>query len=83
MKSQFADPTKPLGMLSTREQITIEYHIDKQIQWLDANTDADIEEIIKHKNQFEQIVTEIIQEFERQSATLNDTQSSHWNEGDL
>ncbi len=71
-------------MLSTREQMTIEYHVDKQIQWLDTNLDAKLEDLIKHKNQFEDIVTEIIHEINRQSSTSNDTwSSSHSYAGEL
>jgi hypothetical protein len=58
-----------------KEQITIEYHVEKQIQWLDTNLDAKLEDLIKHKDQFEQIVMEIINEINRRSPTSNDTRS--------
>ncbi len=84
IKNQLADQTQPLGRLSTKEQITIEYHIEKQIQWLDKNSDASLDDIVKHKTQFEQIVMEIIHEIKRPGSASNDTQSSsHWNAGDL
>jgi len=71
-------------MLPGREQTTIEYHVDKQIQWLDANLDASLEELEKQKHRFEQIVTEIINSFNRRSPNSNDTLSfSHSNSGEL
>ncbi len=80
VRNQLADPNKPLGRLSTQEQITIEYHIDKQIQWLDTNTDVSLDEIVKHKTLFEQIILEIVHEIERPSSALNHTR---WKSGDL
>jgi hypothetical protein len=71
-------------MLSTREQTTIEYHVDKQIQWLDANLDAKLEELTKQKNRFEQIIAEIIDAINRRRSHSNDTLSfSHSNSGEL
>jgi molecular chaperone DnaK (HSP70) len=75
VKNQLNDNTKPLGRLSIREQTTIEYHVDKQLQWLDANSDAKLEDIIKHKDQFEEIVSEIINEINRRGPNSNDTHS--------
>jgi hypothetical protein len=67
-----------------REQSTIEYHVDKQIQWLDTNLDAKLEDLIKHKDRFERIVIEIINEINRRNPTSNDTQSfSHSYSGEL
>ena len=65
VRKQLADPTQPLGRLSRQEQTTIEYHVDKQIQWLDTYTDATLEEIIKHKTTFEQVIREIVHEIRR------------------
>jgi len=62
-------------MLSTREKATIEYHVEKQIQWLDANLDATLEELIKHKNRFEQIIAELINAINRRNPTSNETES--------
>ena len=84
IRNQLTDKTKPLGRLSSREQTAIEYHVDKQIQWLDQTSDAKLEDIIKHKNQFEEIILDIIDEINKRGPNSNDTySSSHSNAGEL
>jgi hypothetical protein len=69
-------------MLSSREKTTLEYHVDKQIQWIDANPNASIKDLTAHKDRLERIVTEIINEFIRRNPNANDTRPTSHSYGD-
>ena len=69
-----ADTNTPLGRLTPREKATIENLVEKQIQWVESNPDAKLDELILHKNQLEETVSRIIDEIVRRSASSsNDT----------
>ncbi|PIK43546.1 heat-shock protein 70 [Apostichopus japonicus] len=58
------EPTQRRGetgrQLSEEEKETIEKAVDEQIEWLDANQDADKEEYEEHKKELEEIVQPIV-----------------------
>ncbi|PIK46831.1 putative 78 kDa glucose-regulated protein-like [Apostichopus japonicus] len=60
LKNQLKDEEKLGGKLSEEEKETIEKAVDEQIEWLDANQDADKEEYEEHKKELEEIVQPIV-----------------------
>lgn len=60
LKNQIKDEEKLGGKLSEEEKDTIEKAVDEQIEWLDANQDADKEDFEEHKKELEGIVQPII-----------------------
>ena len=60
LKTQIADKEKLGGKLSDEDKDTIESAVTEQIEWLDANQDADAEDYQEHKKALEEIVQPII-----------------------
>lgn len=60
LKNQIKDEEKLGGKLSEEEKETINQALDEQIEWFDANQDADKEEFEAHKKELEDIVTPIV-----------------------
>ncbi|XP_071820256.1 endoplasmic reticulum chaperone BiP-like [Apostichopus japonicus] len=60
LKNQLKDEEKLGGKLSEEEKETIEKAVDEQIEWLDANQDADKEDYEEHKKELEEIVQPIV-----------------------
>ncbi|CAF0899217.1 unnamed protein product [Didymodactylos carnosus] len=60
LKTQLADKEKLGGKLSTEDKETIEKAVDEQIKWIEANQQAEVEELKEHKKQLEEIVTPIM-----------------------
>ena len=60
LKNQIKDEDKLGGKLSDEEKETIESAVEEQIEWLDANPDADTEDYKEHKKELESIVQPIV-----------------------
>nr|XP_054769429.1 endoplasmic reticulum chaperone BiP-like [Lytechinus pictus] len=60
LKNQVNDEEKLGGKLSDDEKDTIMSAVDEQIEWLDANPDADTEEYQEHKKELEAVVNPIV-----------------------
>ena len=60
LKTQIADKEKLGGKLSDEDKDTIESAVTEQIEWLDANQDAEAEDYQEHKKALEEIVQPII-----------------------
>nr|ANA96232.1 heat shock protein [Tyrophagus putrescentiae] len=60
LKNQIGDKEKLGGKLSDDDKKTIESSVDETIKWLDANADADSEELKARKKKLEETVTPII-----------------------
>jgi len=59
LKNQIADKEKLGGKLSEEDKTTIEEAVTEQIEWLEANQEADTEAFKEHKKSLEEIVTPI------------------------
>jgi len=59
LKNQVADKEKLGGKLSDEDKTTIEEAVNEQIEWLEANQEADTEAFKEHKKTLEDIVTPI------------------------
>ena len=60
LKNQIGDKEKLGGKLSDEEKETITKAVEEQIEWLEANQDADAEDYQTHKKDLESIVQPII-----------------------
>lgn len=60
LKNQIKDEEKLGGKLSEEEKETIEKAVDEQIEWLDANQDAEKADFEEHKKELEEIVQPIV-----------------------
>jgi len=60
LKNQINDAEKLGGKLSDEEKTTIEEAVNEQIEWLDANQEADAEAFQEHKKTLEGIVQPIV-----------------------
>ncbi|XP_071948065.1 endoplasmic reticulum chaperone BiP-like [Antedon mediterranea] len=60
LKNQINDEEKLGGKLTEEQKETLEKAIDEQIEWLDANQDAEKEDFETHKKELEDIATPII-----------------------
>ena len=60
LKTQLNDKEKLGGKLSAEDKETIEKAVEEQIQWIEANQGAEVEELKEHKKQLEEIVTPIM-----------------------
>ena len=60
LKKQIGDRDKLSAQLSDEEIEIVERAINEQIDWLDGNPDAGMEEIQQHKSEFESVVHPII-----------------------
>ncbi|XP_030852972.1 endoplasmic reticulum chaperone BiP [Strongylocentrotus purpuratus] len=60
LKNQVNDEEKLGGKLSEDEKETIMSAVDEQIEWLDANPDAETEDYQEHKKELEAIVQPIV-----------------------
>ncbi|CAF1266863.1 unnamed protein product [Adineta steineri] len=60
LKTQLNDKEKLGGKLSNDDKETIEKAVEEQIEWLESNQAAEIDELKEHKKQLEEIVTPII-----------------------
>lgn len=60
LKNQIKDEEKLGGKLTEDQKDTIMSAVDEQIEWLDANPDADKEEYEEHKKELEDIVQPIV-----------------------
>jgi len=60
LKNQIGDKEKLGGKLSDEDKTTVEEAVEKSITWLDANPDADTEEMKEQKKTLEEAVQPII-----------------------
>jgi heat shock protein 5 len=60
LKNQIGDNEKLGGKLSEEEKETISKAVEEQIEWLDANQDAEAEDYKTHKKELESIVQPIV-----------------------
>jgi len=60
LKNQVGDNEKLGGKLSEEEKETINKAVEEQIEWLEANQDADAEDFQAHKKELEGIVQPIV-----------------------
>ncbi|XP_072176771.1 endoplasmic reticulum chaperone BiP-like [Diadema setosum] len=60
LKNQVGDETKLGGKLSEEEKETILAAAEEQIEWLDANPDAETEDYLEHKKELEGVVQPIV-----------------------
>jgi len=60
LKNQIGDNEKLGGKLSEDEKETISKAVEEQIEWLDANQDAEAEDYKTHKKELESIVQPIV-----------------------
>ncbi|KAI3386423.1 hypothetical protein SNEBB_000930 [Seison nebaliae] len=60
LKTQLNDKEKLGGKLSDEEKKTIEDAADEQIKWLEANAQAEVDELKEHKKKLEEIVAPIM-----------------------
>jgi len=60
LKNQIGDKEKLGGKLSDEDKTTVEEAVEKSIQWLDANPEADTEEMKEQKKTLEEAVQPII-----------------------
>ena len=60
LKTQINDKEKLGGKLSDEDKETIESAVTEQIEWLDANQDAEAEDYQEHKKALEEVVQPII-----------------------
>ncbi|XP_014671118.1 PREDICTED: 78 kDa glucose-regulated protein-like [Priapulus caudatus] len=60
LKNQLGDKEKLGGKLSDDDKATIERLVDENIAWLEANPDADIDDLKQHKKDMEAEITPII-----------------------
>jgi heat shock protein 5 len=67
LKTQLSDKEKLGGKLSSDDKETIEKAVEEQIQWLESNQGADVDELKEHKKQLEEIVTPIMTKLYGQS----------------
>jgi len=59
LKNQINDKEKLGGKLSDEDKTTIEEAVNEQIEWLEANQEADTEAFKEHKKTLEEVVTPI------------------------
>ena len=69
LKTQLNDKEKLGGKLSAEDKETIEKAVEEQIQWIEANQGAEVDELKEHKKQFEEIVNPIITKLYGQGGT--------------
>lgn len=68
LKNQLKDEEKLGGKLSADDKETISSAVDKTIEWLDENSDAEAEEFKEQKEQLEGVVTPIVSKLYGQQA---------------
>merc|ERR1719322_1818249 len=60
LKNQINEKEKLGGKLSDEDKTTIEEAVNEQIEWLEANQEADTEAFKEHKKTLEEVVTPIV-----------------------
>jgi len=60
LKNQIGDKEKLGAKLSADDKATIEKALDEKIKWLEANKEADVEEMKAQKKELEEIVQPIV-----------------------
>ncbi|CAF1053854.1 unnamed protein product [Didymodactylos carnosus] len=60
LKTQLADKEKLGGKLSPEDKEKVEKAVDEQIKWIEANQQAEVDELKAHKKELEEIVTPIM-----------------------
>lgn len=60
LKNQIGDKEKLGGKLSDEDKTTVEEAVEKAISWLDANSEAEVEELKEQKKSLEETVQPII-----------------------
>ncbi|KAK2184224.1 hypothetical protein NP493_276g02011 [Ridgeia piscesae] len=68
LKTQINDKEKLGAKLSSDEKTTIEKAVTEQIEWLEKNPDADVDELKEHKKALDEIVQPIISKLYQGSA---------------
>lgn len=60
LKNQIGDKEKLGGKLSDDEKSTIEKAVDEKISWLEANKEAEVEDLKAQKKELEEVVQPIV-----------------------
>ncbi|RNA17413.1 78 kDa glucose-regulated [Brachionus plicatilis] len=76
LKNQIGDKEKLGGKLSDEEKETIQNAVDERIKWLEANPNAEVEEMKEQKKELEEIVNPIMTKFYQQAGDQNAGQSA-------
>lgn len=63
LKTQIGDKEKLGGKLSDEDKETIESAVTKEIEWLEANQEAEAEDYKQHKKDLEEVVQPILSKF--------------------
>jgi heat shock protein 5 len=69
LKTELNNKEKLGGKLSNNDKKIIEAAIEKQIEWLESNPGANVNDLKEHKKQLEEVVTPIIAKSHGQDGT--------------